>query len=242
MKKLFINISLIILVVLPFEIIQFTDYKYTNTRVHASSERRINTYGTTIARKSEYIKRSIKESSANDIGSIAYKMNELEYNYKLPYSWGGDIRDFQKGFDCTGFVHGIMYYKGYDTFLKRFNTHSLYKKLLQDRNFQLVYKSDINSIQEFELTSLKLGDIVMWPSGIMDAKNLPTDNIFGHIGIVSKFIDGVPYITHSVRSDAYNNIDIFPNKGDGINTLKAKTFISLKQRGVLAIFREKVEL
>jgi hypothetical protein len=167
-------------------------------------------------------------------------MNELESEYKLPYSWGGDIRDFQKGFDCTGFIHGIMYYKGYNTYLKRFNTHSLYKMLLRDKNFKLVYKSDINSIKDFDLTKLRLGDIVMWPSGIMDAKNIPTDNIFGHIGVVSKFIENEPYITHSVRSDAYNDIDIFPNKGNGINTLKAEIFIGLKKRGVLAIFREKV--
>lgn len=240
MKNYLINSILIIVVIIPFGVIQFSDYEYTNTRVKASSQRRIETYGSTIARKNDYVRRSIKESLNNDMGSIAYKMNELESQYRLPYSWGGDIKDFQEGLDCTGFVHGIMYYKGYDTYMKRFNTHSLYKKLLRDKNFEMVYQSKVNSIEGFDLTHLKLGDIVMWPSGVMDAKNLPTDNIFGHIGIVSKFIDDIPYITHSVRSDAYNNIDIFPHKGHGINTLKAKTFITLKQRGILAIFREKV--
>jgi hypothetical protein len=240
MKKSIFNLILAVVVIAPFIFIQAFDLEYSNTRIKDSSERRINTYGTTISRKNEYIKRSIREETQSDLGSIAYKMNELESEYKLPYSWGGDIRDFQKGFDCTGFIHGIMYYKGYNTYLKRFNTHSLYKMLLRDKNFKLVYKSDINSIKDFDLTKLRLGDIVMWPSGIMDAKNIPTDNIFGHIGVVSKFIENEPYITHSVRSDAYNDIDIFPNKGNGINTLKAEIFIGLKKRGVLAIFREKV--
>lgn len=240
MKKNIFSLILIVIILLPFIVIQAYDLQYSNTRIKDSSERRISTYGTTISRKNEYIKRSIREEDKKDIGSIAYKMNELELDYKLPYSWGGDIKDFQTGFDCTGFIHGIMYYKGYDTYLKRFNTHSLYKMLLKDKNFNLVYKSDINSIENFDLKSLELGDIVMWPSGIMDAKNIPTDNIFGHIGVVSRFIENKPYITHSVRSDAYNDIDIFPNKGNGINTLKAETFITLKQRGVLAIFREKI--
>lgn len=240
MKKIMFNLVLVIIVISPFILIQTFDLEYSSTRIKDSSQRRISTYGTTISRKNEYILRSIREETKNDIGSIAYKMNELELDYKLPYSWGGDIKDFQNGFDCTGFIHGIMYYKGYDTYLKRFNTYSLYKMLLRDKNFDLIYKSEINSIEDFNLSTLKLGDIVMWPSGIMDAKNIPTDNIFGHIGVVSKFIENEPYITHSVRSDTYDNIDIFPHKGNGINTLKAKTFITLKQRGVLAIFREKV--
>jgi hypothetical protein len=239
MKKNIFDIVLIFIVISPFVLIHVFNLEYSDTRIKDSSKRRIQTYGTTISRKNDYIKRSIKEVNQKDIGSIAFKMNELESDYRLPYSWGGDIKDFQKGFDCTGFIHGIIYYKGYDTYLKRFNTHSLYKMLKRDKSFILLYESKINSIEGFNLAKLSLGDIVMWPSGIMDAKNIPTDNIFGHIGVVSKFIDGEPYITHSVRSDAYNDIDIFPNKGNGINTLKAEKFITLKQRGILAIFREK---
>lgn len=239
-KKAFILIAL-----LPFVVIAFSDdMQYKNTRKEASMERRYTVENhTSLAKKSVYIKEAIFNTIKNDtplnMGTIGYEMNKLESQYNLPYSWGGDIKDFKKGLDCTGFIHGIMYYLGGNDYIKRFNTYSLYKKLLQDKNYELVYKSNISSIEGFDLSTLKVGDIVMWPSGVRDAKNLPGTTTFGHIGIVSNIENNIPYITHYVRSDAYNDIDTFENKGAGINTLKAKTFITLKQRGVLNIFRMK---
>ncbi|WP_201333358.1 hypothetical protein [Nitratiruptor sp. YY09-18] len=236
----------LIIVIFPFAIIIFLEddnLDYKNTRKIFSSQRRISLINhTSIAKKNLYIKEAISNLTNNkdiiNIGTVAYEMNKLEKNYRLPYNWGGDIKNFKKGFDCTGFIHGIMYYLGFNSYLKRFNTFSLYKKLLYDKNFHLIYVSKNNSLNSFDIKNLKIGDIVIWPSGIKDAKNLPNGKIFGHIGVVSYIEkDGIPYVTHYVRSKAYNNIDIFPIKGPGINTLKADKFISLKQRGILNIFR-----
>jgi len=239
-KLIFLLVAL-----LPFAIIaSVNDFKYKNTRKLDSMQRRISAPNhTSLAKKSVYIKEAISDITSNkyplNMGTIGYEMNRIEYKYNLPYSWGGDIKDFKKGFDCTGFIHGMMYYLGYNSYIKRFNTYSLYKKLLRDKDYKLIYQSNISSIKNFDLSQLKVGDIVMWPSGIRDAKNLPNVSTFGHIGVVSNIKNNIPYITHFVRSDAYNNLDIFENKGPGINTLKAETFITLKQRGVLNIFRKK---
>lgn len=239
------KVTFIIIVLSPFFILFiFDDYQYSNTRKVDSMERRmaIDSY-TSLAKKSVYIKEAIsnvmKRGQSPGFGNVGYEMNRLEAQYMLPYSWGGDVNDFQKGLDCTGFVHGMMYYLGHDAYIKRFNTHSLYKKFLRDKGYELLYSSNVNSIEGFNLSKLKLGDVVIWPSGIQDAKNLPTETTFGHIGVVSNIINNSPYITHFVSSAAYDNIDIFQNKGPGINTLDAFTFITLKKRGVLAIFRAR---
>lgn len=234
-----------LMALLPFVIIAFVDdFEYENTRQLDSMKRRVSSLNyTSLAKKNLYIKEAIKnimnEEKFVNMGTIGYEMNRLEDKYKLPYNWGGDIKDFQKGLDCTGFIHGVMYYLGSNNYMKRFNTYSLYKKLLRDKNYQLIYQSKISSIEGYDLSQLKVGDIVMWPSGISDAKNLPVVSTFGHIGVVSNIQNNTPYITHFVRSDAYNDLDIFENKGSGINTLKAETFITLKQRGILNIFRRK---
>ena len=239
-KKIIILIALF-----PFVVIVLVDdMQYHNTRQKISMSRRLSMHNrTSLNKKNMYIKEAIytamKSNEKVNIGNVAYAMNGLESKYQLPYSWGGDIKDFQKGLDCTGFIHGIMYYLGYNSYLKRFNTYSIYKKLLHDKHYKLLYQSKINAIDNFDLSSLKVGDIIVWPSGIFDSKNLPPVSPFGHIGVVSYISDGIPYVTHFVRSDAYNNLDIFPLKGAGINTLKAKTFITLKQRGVLNIFRQQ---
>ncbi len=239
-KKLFILVAL-----LPFFIIAISDdFEYKNTRKADSMKRRISVSNhTSLAKKNVYIKEAIsnvvENNSILNMGTVGYEMNRLETKYRLPYDWGADIKDFQKGLDCTGFVHGMMYYLGSNTYMKRFNTYSLYKSLLRDKDYELIYKSNISSIKGFDLSQLKVGDIVMWPSSISDAKNLPKVSTFGHIGIVSNIKNNTPYITHFVRSDAYNEIDTFELKGAGINTLKAKTFITLKQRGILNIFRKK---
>lgn len=239
------KIGFILAVLFPFVVLGYVDdYNYTNTRKQDSMHRRLSTYNTTsLAKKNIYIKESIQtiidNSNQLNIGSVAYEMNKEEVNYMLPYSWGGDIKDFKKGLDCTGFIHGMMYYLGYNDYIKRFNTYSIYKKLLHDKDYTLVYQSKISSIKNLNLSTLQVGDIIVWPSGISDAKNLPLVSTFGHIGVVSHVKKGIPYVTHFVRSEAYNNLDIFPHKGDGINTLTAKKFIMLKQRGVLNIFRKK---
>jgi hypothetical protein len=239
-KKIFILVAL-----LPFVIIIFNlDYEYKNTRKHDSMNRRISTTNhTSLSKKNIYIKEAISNTIKNNtypnIGQVALEMNNLESKYLLPYDWGGDIKDFQKGLDCTGFIHGMMYYLGYNDYLKRFNTYSIYKKLLKDKDYTLIYQSKISSIKGYDLSKLQVGDIIIWPSGVNDFKNLPVVNTFGHIGVVSVVKNNIPYVTHFVRSHAYNDLDIFQHKGSGINTLKAKTFITLKQRGILNIFRKK---
>jgi len=239
------KIIFVLIAISPFVIIAFNlDCEYKNTRKYDSMNRRISALNhTSLSKKNIYIKEAmintIKNKDYLNIGEVAFEMNKLESKYLLPYSWGGDIKDFQKGFDCTGFIHGMMYYLGHNTYMKRFNTHSLFKKLLHDKEYKLVYQSKISSIENYDLSQLKVGDIVMWPSGISDAKNLPVVSTFGHIGVVSNIQNDIPYITHFVRSDAYNELDIFENKASGINTLKAETFITLKQRGILNIFRKK---
>jgi hypothetical protein len=236
---------IVFLALLPFVIILLVDdYSYVNTRKTDSMKRRISIVNhTTLSKKNIYIKNAINNvhntNNNLNIGTIALEMNMLETRYKLPYTWGGDIKDFTSGLDCTGFIHGMMYYLGENSYIKRFNTYSLYKKLLHDKDYKLVYKSSISSIKGFGLKQLQVGDIVMWPSGVNDAKNLPVISTFGHIGVVSKIENNVPYVTHFVRSEAYNNLDTIGIRGSGINTLTAKEFITLKQRGVLYIFRRK---
>ena len=226
----------IILVILPIILIFFAkDIQYKNTRKLTYIRRRylVDNY-TSIAKKSVYIKEVVEKLLKNNvslnIGNIANEMNRLEFKYRLPYNWRRDIRDIKEGFDCTGFIHGLMYYTKDCNCKKRFNIFSLYKKLLKDRDYIILYCPRKNSIDDLDLSTLKFGDIVIWSRGVMDAKNLQVSSIFGHIGVVSSVINQIPYVTHYVRSDAYNNIDIFPLKGAGNNTLNIKRFITLKKR------------
>ena len=116
------------LVISPFVVITFVnDYTYINTRQTDSMNRRISVSNhTSLSKKNIYIKESIQtvlnSNTSPNLGNVGLEMNRHESQYKLPYSWGGDIKDFSQGLDCTGFVHGMMYYLGHNTYMKRFNT------------------------------------------------------------------------------------------------------------------------
>lgn len=248
MKWLLVAIALF-----PFVVISFFDEIPQKTRKELEIRRRFmsNANSTTIYQKNTYFKRAILTSTDGqpddlrqvNLGEIALEMNKIETEYNLPYAWGGSIRNHIQGLDCSGFIHGLLYFTGESNYRRRFNTRAFYNQLRRDRNyietFNALNSSDY-SLQDV-VKNLSVGDIIMWPSGIQDGKNLP-GQIWGHVGIVSTIIDGAPYVTHYVKSDAYNELDIYSRKGHGLNTLKAYTFINIKQRGVLSVFRQKGKL
>lgn len=228
-----------------------------------------NATSTTIQQKNAYFKRAVLKVTDNkpdnlsllNWGDIALEMNKIEQEYELPYYWGGSIRNHVKGLDCSGFIHGLLYYTGEFDYRRRFNTRDFYYKLRRDPNYEQIFNalekpyfkkqcdkvcyldSPFDAFQPADeldalITRLRVGDIILWPSGVRDGRNLP-GQIWGHVGIVSDLKQGVPMVTHYVSSDSYDPLDIFERKGHGINTLDAKTFISLKQRGVLSVFRHK---
>ncbi len=262
---------LIAICISPFVVISLMDEMPQNTRKQMELRHRFlsNADSTTIQQKNAYFRRAVLKVTDNrpddlrhlNWGKIALEMNRMEQEYELPYYWGGSIRNHLKGLDCSGFIHGLLYYTGESDYRRRFNTKNFYHKLRKDHGYVQVYNAlEHSSIKKqcdqvcylnapFDATQppdeldslvrqLKIGDIILWPSGIRDGRNIP-GAIWGHVGIVSTFKNGRPMVTHYVSSEAYNHLDIFERKGPGINTLDAKTFISLKQRGVLTVFRRK---
>jgi len=241
---------LLFIAAFPFVIISFFGELPQNTRKKMEIRRRFmsNVTSTTIAQKNNYFKRAILKATGGqpdnlskiNLGVIAYEMNEMEMEYELPYYWGGSIRNHYKGLDCSGFIHGLLYFTGESNYRRRFNTRAFYFKLRRDIQYTEVFnalKTPDYKLNDLVKT-LEKGDIILWPSGVNDGKNVQGP-IWGHVGIVSTHINGEPYVTHYVSSDAYDKLDIFPRKSNGLNTLDAKTFISLKQRGVLSVFRKK---
>ncbi|MFN6263134.1 MAG: hypothetical protein ACK4XG_10040 [Chromatiaceae bacterium] len=217
--------------------------EHADTRQSMISERRlIRSDGiTTIAFKNRFFKEAIVTAKANgfhDMASVAYQMNVAEERYKIPYSWGGSIKNHLAGLDCTGFIHGLMYFAGYPQYQRRFNTEAVYHKFLADKNWVTVHHSKVDPDTRFSAKELQLGDIIVWPSNVDDGRNLPGP-VWGHIGIVSAIKAGKPLVTHYVESDAYNDLDIVGIPGAGINSMDAQQFIDLKKRGVLAVFRER---
>lgn len=241
---------LLLITIFPFVVISFFDEVPENTRKQLEIRRRFasTANSTTIKQKSTYFKEAILTTTSDspddltqlNLGDIAYEMNKRENEYNLPYAWGGSIRNHMKGLDCSGFIHGLLYFTGNSDYRRRFNTRSFYNKLRRSRDYYEVFNALENPKTELTkvVSELQIGDIILWPSGIHDGKNLP-GQIWGHVGIVSTVIENEPYVTHYVSSDVYNNLDIFNRKGHGLNTLDANTFIKLKQRGVLSIFRQK---
>jgi len=233
----------------PFVALYFIDEVPQNTRTAMEIRRHFisNASSTTIQQKNTYFKRAILGVTDNkpdnlsklNLGTIALKMNQMEQEYELPYSWGGSIRNHLKGLDCSGFIHGLLYYTGQSNFRKRFNTRSFYHQLKRSSDYSQIFDSLQSKKPLTEVVnSLKIGDIILWPSSIQDGKNLPGP-IWGHVGIVSDIQQGKALVTHYVSSDSYNKLDVFERKGHGINTLDAMTFINLKKRGRLSIFRFK---
>lgn len=217
----------------------FWNFSYHNTRKEFSSKRRLSISNeTSIAKKNDYMKEGIMlcNSLNNNYGNVALMMNFLEKKYQIPYQWGGSIRNYSTGLDCSGFLHGIMYYMGEPDFKKRFNTYTLYKKLINNRDYQLIFSARYNN-KHLDYNNLKIGDIILWPSGMYDGKNI-SGEIIGHVGIVSLKYKEKYYVTNYVDSPLYNNYDIIGKQGAGINTMDAKHFIENKKRGVLYVFRK----
>jgi len=241
--------QLLVVSFLPFIALYFIDELPQSTRTEMEIRRHFfsNATSTTIQQKNVYFKRAILQVTNNkpddlsrlNLGAIALEMNRVEQNYDLPYYWGGSIRNHLKGLDCSGFIHGLLYYTGQSSFRRRFNTRSFYNQLKRSSDYSQVFDS-LQSTTRLEdvVDSLEIGDIILWPSGIHDGKNLPGP-IWGHVGIISDIRHAKALVTHYVSSDSYNKLDVFERKGHGINTLDAATFINLKQRGRLSIFRFK---
>lgn len=206
-----------------------------------SSRRLARADHTTLAIKNEYFKRAIHETTATgqtpDLGNVALRMSQIENDYRLNYAWGGSIKNHMKGLDCTGFVHGAMYYLGIPHYHKRFNTRSLYYQLKKDRDWVRLHDSPAGTGTPLDYLALQPGDLILWPSDLSDGKNLPGP-IWGHIGIVTR-AHGQLHVTHYVSSDAYNNRDDIGLPGPGINTLPVQEFVKLKQRGILSVFRRR---
>lgn len=203
--------------------------------------RMIRTDHTTLAIKNHYFKQSVAEAmEQGELGmaQIALRMNQHEHEYGMPYVWGGSIKNHLSGLDCTGFIHGLMYYVGYPKYNKRFNTKSIYLKLRRDRQWQTVFDSAVSADETIDISAVKVGDIIVWPSDLDDGRNLPGP-IWGHIGVVTTKDDNL-YVTHFVHSEAYDHLDVIGTPGSGINTLPVDQFIHLKQRGILAVFRERI--
>ena len=196
---------------------------------------------TMLAFKNHYFRRAIAEDRRSglrpDMASVARRMSELESDYRLPYRWGGSIKNHLDGLDCTGFVHGIMYYLGLSGGERRFNTRSLYHRLKRDRAWQKVFDASDAPSPPFDPAMLLPGDVILWPSDLSDSRNFPGP-IWGHVGIVVGET-GALQVTHFVNSDAYNDRDSVGIPGPGINTLPAAEFVALKQRGILTVFRLK---
>lgn len=204
-----------------------------------AKNRRLSSNSKTIlSKKNAYFRQAFYSTKSNNLGSIALNMNLIENQYNIPYYWGGDVKNFKQGIDCSGFIHGLMYYSGEIGYRKRFNTAALYYKLKRDKNYEHLYSAKSPN-GFFDVKKLKIGDIILWPSGINDGKNI-SGNIIGHVGIVSYEKNGVTYVTHYVNDPKkYNDVDIIGLKGGGINTINATDFIGFKQRGKLNVFRKK---
>jgi len=216
----------------------FWNAKYINTRHEMAKNRRLFLNNRTIlSKKNIYFKQAFDDAKSGNQGSIALNMNLIEEQYKIPYYWGGDIKNFKSGIDCSGFIHGLLYYSGEMGYRKRFNTAALYYKLKRDKNYEHLYSAKSPN-GFFDVKKLKIGDIILWPSGIKDGRNIPGE-IIGHVGIVSYEKNGVTYVTHYVNAPKYNDVDIIGLKGGGINTINATDFIGFKQRGKLNVFRKK---
>lgn len=216
----------------------FWNQSYYNTRKEFSAKRRLSISNeTSMSRKNNFIKEGILNCNTQNInyGSVAVKLNILESKYHIPYQWGGSIKNYSSGLDCSGFLHGIMYYMGEPEYRKRFNTYTLYRKLINDRSFYLIYTTK-NSNFNLDYDNLMIGDIILWPSGLNDGKNIEGE-IIGHVGIVSLKQNGKMYVTNYADSPLYKS-DIIGNIGAGINTMEAKAFVENKKRGVLYIFRK----
>lgn len=206
-----------------------------------ASRRMMRSDHTILAVKNDYFKRAVRETvSAGekpDLGSVALHMSQIENDYRLKYVWGGSIKNHMGGLDCTGFVHGAMYYLGIPRYHKRFNTRSLYGQLKKDRDWIRLYDSTVESGTPLDYSALQPGDIILWPSELSDGKNLPGP-IWGHVGIVTR-LNGQLQVTHYVSSETYNDLDVIGQPGPGINTLPVQDFVTLKQRGILSVFRRR---
>ena len=206
-----------------------------------SSRRMARADHTTLAVKNEYFKRAIRETAAAGqtphLGNVALHMSQIENDYRLNYVWGGSIKNHMSGLDCTGFVHGAMYYLGIPHYHKRFNTRSLYYQLKKDPAWIRLHDAPAGAGSPLDYSALQPGDLILWPSDLSDGKNLPGP-IWGHIGIVTR-VRGQLHVTHYVNSDAYNNRDDVGSPGSGINTLPVQEFVTLKQRGILSVFRRQ---
>ena len=206
-----------------------------------ASRRMARSDHTTLAVKNDYFKRAIRETAATgqapDLGDVALRMSQIENDYRLKYVWGGSIKNHLAGLDCTGFVHGAMYYLGVPRYHKRFNTRSLYSQLRKDRDWIRLYDSSLAADAMLDYDALRPGDLILWPSELSDGKNLPGP-IWGHIGIVTRLGDQLD-VTHYVSSDAYNGRDDVGQPGPGINTLPVREFVALKQRGIVSVFRRR---
>jgi hypothetical protein len=217
----------------------FWDAKYINTRhVMAKNRRLFFNIKPILTKKRIYFRKAFEDAKSVNQGSIAYNMNLIEEQYNIPYLLGGDINDFSPGIDCSGFIYGLMYYSGEYIHLNRLTTASLYDKLKRDKNYEHFYSAKSPNVF-FDVKKLKIGDLILWPSGITDGRNIPGKKITGHVGIVSYEKNGVYYVTHYVNSKKYNHVDIIGLKGAGINTINAKDFIGFKQSGQLNVFRKK---
>jgi hypothetical protein len=233
--KLFIK-NILVLSLLFLIGISFWDYKYINTREKAFIKRRFSIHNVTyLSKKHTYFKEAFNNNILN-CGIVAYKMNILEKKYNIPYYWGGDIKNFKPGIDCSGFIHGLMYFSGEINYDQRFNTSSLYRLLKSSKKYKNIYSSDLPN-KKIDPKKVKMGDIILWPSGFIDGKNIP-GKIIGHVGIVSKITKNITYVTHYVDAPFYNEIDLIGRSGPGINSIEINNFISLKKRGRLNIFRK----
>jgi hypothetical protein len=196
---------------------------------------------TMVALKNHYFKHAIAETRISgvpsNLASVALGMSKLEPDYRLPYRWGGSIKNHLDGLDCTGFIHGIFHYLAVPAGERRFNTRSLYFKLKRDRAWRKIHDASDEESGPLDIGQLREGDVILWPSDLTDGKNLPGP-IWGHVGI-AVLVDDHLHVTHFVSSDAYNDLDVIGSAGAGINTLPAEQFVTLKQRGILTVFRLK---
>ena len=196
---------------------------------------------TMIAFKNAFFKQSaarILEQGELDMSSLALDMSRHEKDFPITYVWGGSIKNHLSGLDCTGFIHGLMYYLGYPESNRRFNTKGIYLKLRRDTRWETLHDS-AQTDEALDATRLRVGDVIVWPSDLDDGRNLPGP-IWGHIGVVTQD-QGRLLVTHYVHSDAYDALDVIGPTGPGINTLPAADFIRLKQRGLLGVFRKFVD-
>ena len=233
-------VYLLIIVFIPNIIAScfFWETQHVDTRKAMTQNRRLSTNNRTIlSKKHAFFKQAFQESNTNNQGEVALKMNLLEKQYNIPYFWGGDIRNFKQGIDCSGFIHGLMYYSGEIGYNSRFNTAALFRMLKRDKDYIHVYSAKTPD-GCFNVEVLQIGDIILWPSGIADGRNIP-GNIIGHVGIVSDIRNNEPYVTHYVDAPKYNDVDKVGESGSGINTMNATDFIAFKERGQLNIFRKK---